>query len=167
MSPKGQSILIGGVVVGLLSTSYLGYINFLCCAGVIIGAMAAVWHYTSENELTIPPGEGAVMGLRAAALGVVLATIINFILIKMGIRHDLAISGFILERFGDSMPPESLEAMEDQMTQPITIGSYLVNGLIGIVVSVIFGAIGGAIGAAIFKKGSDTLDTPDTASGVV
>jgi hypothetical protein len=126
--------------------------------------MAAVWHYTSENELTIPPGEGAVMGLSAAALGVVLATILNFILIKVGIRHDLMISEFILQQFGGSMPPEQVEAMEEQMTQPITIGSYLVNGLIGIVVSVIFGAIGGAIGAAIFKKGTDT---PDAAPGVV
>ena len=164
MSPKGQSIFIGGIVVAVLSTSYLGLINLLCCAGVIIGAMAAVWHYTSENELTIPAGEGAVMGLSAAALGVVLATIINFILIKMGIRHDLMISEFILGQFGGSMPPEQVEAMEEQMTQPVTIGAYLVNGLIGIVVSVIFGAIGGAIGAAVFKKGTDT---PDIASGVV
>lgn len=164
MSPKGQSIFIGGIVVALLSTSYLGLINLLCCAGVIIGAMAAVWHYTSENELTIPAGEGAVMGLSAAALGVVIATIINFILIKMGIRHDLAMSEFIMEQFGGSMPPEQVEAMEEQMSQPVTIGAYLVNGLVGIVVSVIFGAIGGAIGAAIFKKGPVT---PDAETGVV
>ncbi|HMB91349.1 MAG TPA: hypothetical protein VKP65_10915 [Rhodothermales bacterium] len=158
MSPKGQSIFIGGIVVALLSTSYLGLINLFCCAGVIIGSMAAVWHYTSENELTVPAGEGAVMGLSAAALGVVIATIINFILIKMGIRHDLAMSGFIMEQFGGSMPPEQVEAMEEQMNQPVTVGAYLVNGLVGIVVSVIFGAIGGAIGAAIFKKGPDSAD---------
>lgn len=98
------------------------------------------------------------MGLSAAALGVVIATIINFILIKMGIRHDLAMSEFIMERFGGSMPPEQVEAMEEQMSQPVTIGAYLVNGLVGIVVSVIFGAIGGAIGAAIFKKGPEPTD---------
>jgi hypothetical protein len=126
--------------------------------------MTAVWHYTNENELTVPTGEGAVIGLSAAAVGVVLATILNFILIKVGIRHDLAISEFVIQQFGDSMPPESLEEMKRQMNQPITIGAYLINGLVGIVISVIFGAIGGAIGAAVFKKGSDT---PDAASDIV
>jgi hypothetical protein len=104
------------------------------------------------------------MGLSAAALGVVLATIINFILIKMGIRHDLVIGEFMLGIFAGAMPPEQLEETREQMNQPVTIGSYLLNGLIGIVVSVIFGAIGGAIGAAVFKKGTDT---PDVETGVV
>ena len=158
MSAKQQSILLGGLVVAVLSTSYLGFINCLCCAGVIIGAMAAVWHYTNTNELTIPTGEGALMGLSAAVVGFFIAFIINFILISLGIRHDLAITQAILNNFGDSMPPEQVEAMEDQMDAAITFGAYAINGIIGLVVSTIFGAIGGAIGAAVFKKGSDTPD---------
>ena len=156
--------MIGGIVVGVLSTSYLGYINLLCCAGVIVGSMAAVWHYTSENELTVPPGEGAVIGLSAALVGIVLSTILTFALMKMGIRHDQAVTEFIIDRFGASMPPEQLDTMKEQMNQPITIGSYLINGLFGIVISVVFGAIGGAIGASVFKKGRDP---EDVATGVV
>ena len=165
MSAKQQSILLGGLVVAVLSTSYLGFINCLCCAGIIIGAMASVWHYTSTNELTIPTGEGAVMGLSAALVGFFIAFIINYILITIGIRHDLAITQAILNNFGDQMPPEQVEAMEDQMDAAITIGSYAINGLIGIVFSLIFGAIGGAIGAAVFKKGKE--ETPGEASDVI
>ena len=155
MSDKTQSILIGGAVVAVLSTSYIGFINCLCCAGVIIGAMTAVWHYTNTNSLTIPAGQGAVIGLLAALAGVTLATLVNYILMSLGIRSDQVITEFILNRFGDQMPVEQVEAMEDQLNASLNFGTYLVNALIGFVVSTIFGAIGGAIGASVFKKGEE------------
>jgi hypothetical protein len=155
MPSKQQSILLGGLVVGLLSTSYLGLINMLCCAGVIIGAVVAVWHYTDTNQLTITAGQGAVMGLLAAIVGWLISLVLNFVLIKAGIRSDLVISQFILDRFGDNMPPESYDQMVDQMNANITIGSYLLNAVWGVLFSVVFGAVGGAIGAVIFKKGVD------------
>jgi hypothetical protein len=155
MPSKQQSILLGGLVVGLLSTSYLGLINMLCCAGVIIGAVVAVWHYTDLNQLTITAGQGAVLGLSAAIVGWLISLVLNFVLIKAGIRSDLVISQFILDRFGDSMPPESYDQMVDQMNADITLGGYLLNAIWGVLFSVVFGAVGGAIGAVIFKKGGD------------
>jgi len=155
MSDKTQSILIGGAVVAVLSTSYIGFINCLCCAGVIIGAMTAVWHYTNTNSLTIPAGQGAVIGLLAAIVGAVLAMLVNYILINLGIRSDQAIVEFILNRFGDQMPLEQVEAMEEQLDASLSFGIFFINSLIGLVVSTIFGAIGGAIGASVFKKGED------------
>ena len=158
MPPKGPSIFLGAAVVAVLSTSYLGLINCLCCAGVIIGAMASVWHYTTTHELTIPAGQGAVLGLSAAALGALIATLLNFVLIKIGLRSDLAISEFIISSFGDQMPPEQVDAMREQMEAEVTFATYFFNALIGVVVSVIFGAIGGAIGASVFKKGGAEPD---------
>lgn len=155
MPSKQQSIILGGLVAGLLSTSYLGLINMLCCAGVIIGALVAVWHYTDTNELTIKAGQGAVIGLLAALVGWVIALILNFVLIKAGIRSDLIFSQFILDRLGDSMPPDAYDSMIDQMESPITLAGYLGNSLMGIPFSLVFGAVGGAIGAVIFKKGGD------------
>jgi putative flippase GtrA len=159
MPNKQQSIVLGGLVAGLLSTSYLGFINFLCCLGVIVGAVIAVWHYTDNNELTIKPGQGAMMGVLAALVGWAVAFVLNFVLIKIGIRHDLAITQFMIDKFGESMPPESYDQLIEQMETEITIGKYVLNGLIGIPISAIFGAIGGAIGAAIFKKGPDEDST--------
>lgn len=161
MPSKQQSIILGGLVAGLLSTSYLGFINVLCCAGVLAGAMVAVWHYTSTNELTLSGGQGATLGLQAALLGWVVAFVLNFVLMSAGLRHDLAIAEFFLNNMGDSMPPESVEEMERQIDTPFTLGWYLkttlmsVNGAIGIGLSALFGAIGGAIGASAFKNGPE------------
>ena len=161
MSAKQQSILLGGAVVAVLSTSYLGFINCLCCAGVIIGAMAAVWHYTSTNSLTISSGEGAVMGLGAAVVGGILAFFINLLLTNFGLGAEAAIQEFILNAVGDSMDPDQLQQMEDQFEASSSFGARLMNGVIGLVVTAICGAIGGAIGAAVFKKEEET---PDDAS---
>ena len=155
MPSKQQSIILGGLVVTILSTSYLSYVNFLCCLGVLAGAIVAVWHYTETNELTISSGDGAVMGILAALFGLVLASILNYALIKMGIRHDLAISQFILNSMGDNMPPEQYDAMVEQMEMEYSIGVMLKNLAFGAIAYVIFGAIGGLLGAKMFKKGGD------------
>lgn len=155
MPSKQQSIILGGCVVTLLSTSYLSYINFLCCLGVLLGSIVAVWHYTDLNEITIKSGDGAVMGLLAALFGLVAASVLNFALIKMGIRHDLAILQWIINTMGDSMPPEQYDSIIEQMNADITIGAMVKNLALGSIVSAIFGAIGGVLGAKMFKKGGD------------
>jgi len=167
MPDQKQSILLGALVTALLSTSYLGFINCLCCAGVIIGAMVTVWHYTGTYQLTIPAGKGAVMGLLAATIGAVIATFLNYFLMEMGLGSNEAILNFFIENFGENMPPEQLEQMREQMEQGQTLGAYLLNGVIGIVVSAIFGAIGGAIGASIFQKGDDSAAGEMPATGAV
>ena len=160
MPDQKQSILLGALVTALLSTSYLGFINCLCCAGVIIGALVTVWHYTSTNQLTIPAGKGAVMGLIAAIIGSIIALFLNYVLMQMGLGTSEIVMSFIIENFGENMPPEQLEELREQMRTGQTIGAYLINGVIGVVVSAIFGAIGGAIGAAIFQKGEEGSATP-------
>lgn len=155
MPDNKQSIILGGLVTGLLSTSYLGYINFICCLGILAGALVAVWHYTDTHELTIPTGKGATMGIMAALFGLLISTVLNYVLVKAGINHETAFTEFILNMFGDSMPPEQVEAMEAQMEQEKTALQYLLGIGGGVIVSSIFGAIGGSIGAKMFKKGGD------------
>ena len=155
MPDTKQSILLGALVTGILSTSYLSLINIICCLGVIAGALVAVWHYTDTNELTISTGKGAGMGAMAAIGGGVISLVTNLVLIQMGIRHDLAMVEFMINSFGDGMPPEQLEAMEAQLEAPFQFGAYMLNALLGFAISAVFGAGGGAIGAKVFKKGGD------------
>lgn len=153
MPDKKQSILLGSAVGTVLSTSYLGIINCLCCAGIIAGAMVAVWHYTTNNTLTISAGTGASMGAIVGIVAVVASTILNLILIKAGVRSDLAVNNFFLDQFGDSMPPEAYDQIVEQMNTPVTLVSYIKSAWIAFLIGPIFGALGGVIGAAMFKKG--------------
>ncbi len=154
MPDQKQSILLGGLVTALLSTSYLGFINCLCCAGVIIGSLVTVWHYTNTHELTITSGNGALLGLFTALIGGVIAIILNYVLMQVGLGANEAIMNMVLNNFADQMPPEQVEAMEAQMEAANTFGAYIMNALFGLVITAIFGVIGGVIGAAVFKKGN-------------
>ncbi len=156
MPSKTQSILLGGLVVALLSTSYLGMINLLCCAGVILGAMVSVWHYTNENELTLTSGQGAGIGVLAGIAGAIIAVGLNYLLEMLGLPSSEQISQDIQSMFiPDNMDPEQLEQMQQQQEQFNTPAMRGISMAIGVLVSAIFGAIGGAIGAAVFKKGGD------------
>jgi hypothetical protein len=155
MPDAKQSIILGGIVTGILSTSYLGLINIVCCLGVIVGAMVTVWHYTDTNELTIPTGKGATLGIGGALIGLVISTILNLILVKAGINHETAIQEFVINRFADSMPPEQLEAMEAELMTQKSLVEHVTGFATGAAVFTAFGAIGGSIAAKLFKKGGE------------
>jgi uncharacterized membrane protein YeaQ/YmgE (transglycosylase-associated protein family) len=156
MPSKVQSIFLGGLIVGLLSTSYLGLINFACCAGVIIGAMVAVWHYTNENSLTIPPGQGALMGLLAAVVGAFVALALDQVVRLVGIPGSQELTLIMQERLmGAELGPEQREVQEEMMRQFQTPLYMIISFAFTLAVTAVFGAIGGAIGASIFKKGGD------------
>jgi hypothetical protein len=134
----------------------------LCCMGVLIGAVVAVWHYTDTNELTIPTGKGATMGIMAALSGLLIATVLNIILVKIGINHETAINEFVINRFGDILPPEQIEAMEAEMLKEKTLLDYVKSVGFGALAFTAFGAIGGAIASKMFKKGGDEPTANDS-----
>ncbi len=153
MPSKANAILFGALTAALLSTSYLGWVNMLCCAGVIAGGMVAVWKYTDEHKLTLTMGQGASLGFTAAILGALIALVVTTVLRLIGIRDDLAMSQFWMDRFADKMTPEQLDQMQVQMDQSPLATSLSWKALLGLAVSGAFGALGGLIGAQVFKKG--------------
>lgn len=151
---KLTSILIGGLAVGVLLTSYLAFSIVLCCLPAIAGGMVAVWHYTSENELTIQGGEGAVMGIGALAVGFLLSFALNFVLELVGFPSLESIITGMMYNFFEG---EALEAFEAQLAEQeeAGIGPIIIQAIINFVIMSIFAAIGGAIGAAAFKRGPE------------
>lgn len=164
MPSRTQSILIGGLVAGVLSTSVLGLINILCCAGVIIGAIVGVWHYTEENQLTIPSGQGALIGALCGIIGAIVAGILNQVLIAIGLDFATAMQESVMRSLG--MSADQLEQMQQmQEAQEGGIMLVILGSLANMLLFSIFGAVGGAIGASMFQKGDDASapepDTPD------
>lgn len=149
MTPRQQSILIGAVVTGILSTSYLFFINVLCCLGVIIGGVVATQQYTSRTGGAVESGDGAVLGALAGVGGAILQPVLNWALRPFGLGFRDVVLEMVKNPQGQSMlPPETLQQMQ---TSP-GLGAILFNLVVGMVVYAIFGAIGGAIGAALFGE---------------
>jgi hypothetical protein len=162
MSSRQQSILIGAVVTGLLATSYLSFINSLCCLGVIIGSIVAVQQYRSRSGESVEAGDGAVIGALAGVGGAVLGTLFNTMLRPLSL-DSTSISQGMMQQWMRGM--QGQQGMSPEMMQQFQGGTGGLSIVIGLVFSIvlyaIFGALGGAIGAAIFGGDGDEAEMPE------
>lgn len=153
MTIRQQSILIGALVTGILSTSYLNFINTICCLGVIIGGLVATQQYVSRTGAAVSAGDGAVLGALAGAGGAIIGSLLDRALRPFGLDYQSLIQdmteGMMQEMSGQQgLSPEMMQ----QMQEGGGFAMFLVSLIIGIIVFAIFGAIGGALGAALFGE---------------
>ncbi|MFB6247957.1 MAG: hypothetical protein ABEL97_05240, partial [Salinibacter sp.] len=95
MTPRQQSILTGAVVTGVLSTSYLSFVNAICCLGVIVGGVVATQQFTSRTGRAIEAGDGAVIGALAGAGGAVLGSIFDAMLRPLNLDSNSISQGIM------------------------------------------------------------------------
>jgi len=155
MTPRQQSILVGAVVTGVLSTSYLGFINTFCCLGVIIGGLVAVQQYTSRTGSSIESGDGAIIGALSGVGGAIIGAVLDRALRPFGLDS---------QTISQELMQNMMQGVEGQQSMPPMLEQFQGGGggggammlLFGIVFNAllygIFGSIGGAIGAALFGE---------------
>ncbi|MEF8815671.1 MAG: hypothetical protein V5A20_02000 [Salinibacter sp.] len=153
MTPRQQSILVGAVVTGILSTSYLGLINTICCLGVIVGGLVTTQQYAAYSPGAIASGDGAVLGASAGAAGAVLSALFDVMLRPLGLDSQ-AVQQNIQEQFMRSMGEQGMSPEMMQQMQGDAPGLLSATGiallLLNVVVFAVFGAIGGALGTTLF-----------------
>ncbi len=153
MPSKTQSILIGGVITGVLGAlvSFIPFVgSCVACLLYLASGLIAVWHYTNTYHLTIPGSEGVKMGALAGITGFLTSALIGlaywFAIGMPGIRE-------FVERQMEAQGQAGIEGMEEIMgimDHPLVIVGFIAVSLL---IWVILGLAGGAIGAGVFKKG--------------
>jgi hypothetical protein len=152
MNNKVKSAVIAGAVAGILSAiPFVNFVNVCCCAWAILGGVLAVYLYTKDAQTPVTPGDGATLG---AIAGAITAAIYLVVGVPIGYVIGKSMSSFVMDLVSRNDPAQA-EALRQQMEASQTIGSAIMNGLIGAVVLFIFSTLGGLLGAAIFgKKGA-------------
>lgn len=169
MPSKFQSVLIGGLVAAVAGASLtLGsqifgisdrvnpqpvlslVINLLGCMMMLMSGLVAVWHYTSENKLTVKAETGAKMGAVAGFIYAIGALVLGGLMIALDILPS---------------PDETIELMRDTGVFDVEGGErtesiarmMAIWGAIGVLIigGPIMAMVGGSIGANLFKKGPD------------
>lgn len=156
MTPRQYSILVGAIVTAVLSTSYLGFINAICCLGVIIGGVVAAQQYVTRSGAhdtgpILDAGDGAVLGALSGVGGAVLAAFLDLLLRPVGLDSQSIGEGMMQDMMQGTQGIQGQEGMM-QGVQGGGAMMFIVWLVLTIVVYAIFGAIGGAIGAAIFGQ---------------
>ncbi len=156
MTTKLQSILLGGVIVGL-AVPFMNLVPVLgaclCCLAFIGAGMLSSYHYTDSNQITIKGGEGAGLGAGSGAVAGVVASVVSFLLMGFGIVPDAAEMLRELEDAGvfEGMDRDTEDMFINMMESMYVPISFVMNVLGG----VILGLIGGIMGASLFKKGEE------------
>src|SRR5215212_1545400 len=112
MNDKLKPAIIGGVIVGLLSTiPFINWVNFCCCAWAIVGGVIAANMYVKSSPVPVKPADGAMIGAMAGALG-------GAIYLIIGVPLNYAVGGIvgsILSGFVASLNPDQADAIRMQM----------------------------------------------------
>ena len=163
MTGKFQSILLGGLIVGLLGSLFglaqfgvqsqvLGWLA--CCVVPTTGAFVSTWHYASTNAITIPQGQGATIGLAACLLGYAISAVLSVLISLTGLIPNPFDAEAVMQLTRERMMQSGSSAEQiDKATEFVGHYFYLFN-IIAVIAYGLLGAVAGAIGANLFKRGS-------------
>lgn len=160
--------LYGGIIIGIISSvPFLNFINCLCCAGVILGGILAVYFYKQNFTPDTPPftsGECLQVGLYAGIMGAIIGTILSSI---FHLLFGNVIGEFILEYLRTTelgIPEEVIESVEKTLSQQLTFLSIITDLILSIILYSLFGILGGIIGYNLFKPKQFTDYVPPISS---
>jgi hypothetical protein len=164
--------LYGGLIMAVISAvPGLNLINCLCCAGVILGGFLAVFFYQKDLTPQMPPltnGDGLKLGALAGVFGAVAGTVLGLLVVAAfgNVAGDMILD--VMRGFEDSLPPGTMEQMEQQMEESATPGimSTVMQFLGAIVIYPLFGLVGGLIGYSVYKPKPGMQMPPPPTMGV-
>jgi hypothetical protein len=163
MDNKVKPALIGGVVLGLLSSiPFVNFANACCCLWAIVGGIIASYLYVKNSPTPASAGDGAILGAIAGLVGALVSLIVG---IPISIATSSMMQGIMLGWI-ESMDPRQAEMFRTQLEASSTVAGAVVNGLIQAVLLFVFAIIGGLIGIPLFeKRKGGPMPPPPPASG--
>ena len=144
-----QPALIGGVVGGLLSSlPLIAAGNACCCLWIVSGGVVAAYLLQQNQQQPITPGDGALVGLLAGAIGAGVYLVVSIPLNILVAPMERRVFQNLFDTMGN-MPPE----FRDFANSTAMSGLSAVFGFVFmLVLGAIFSTLGGLLGAVVFKK---------------
>ena len=149
MNNKLKPALIGGVVVGVLSSiPFVNFVNICCCLWAILGGILASYLYVKSSPTPVGAGEGAILGVLAGIVGAAIFVVIG---IPISILMGSVMTGFVGSMM-ENVNPGQAEAIRRQLEASQSTGGAILNGIFTAILLVIFATLGGLLGIPIFEK---------------
>ncbi len=147
--------LYGGIIIAIISAiPGLNLINCLCCAGVMLGGLMAVYFYKNNlraDQAPLESSDGVQLGLLSGVFGAVISTILSVIIqLLLGNVAAEMLYGMI-DKLGN-VPPEIIGKFQEKMDEGITVGSIFLSFFVTLIIYPVFGLFGGLIGYSTFKR---------------
>ena len=152
---KIQPAVIGGVILGLLSSiPFVNLGNLCCCLWVVGGGALASYLYIKKSETPVSVGEGAIVGLIAGLVGA-------FVGLVIGLPLSLLTGNVMMDAVGkmfESLDPNAARQFQAQIEQykNMSVGERLVQSIPGVLlnfaVTAAMATVGGLLGVVLLEK---------------
>jgi hypothetical protein len=146
---RHQPALLGGLLIGVLSSLPIVNIANCCCLWVIAGGLLTVYLQQQAQAEPIETGDAVVGGLIAGLVGGLIAVVVGYL------RFVVVGSVF---NFADSVR----QALDQNPQMPAEVRDMIVNFVSGkgiallavfqLPVYAVFGMLGALLGTALFRK---------------
>ena len=157
MNNKVKPALIGGILLGLLSSiPVVAFANLCCCLWAILGGLLASYLYIKKSPTPVTAADGAVLGVMAGLIG-------GLISIVLGIPINLLVGRPMARLLVDwiaSIDPSQAELLRERVMASQTVTRTVINVIISAIFLFIFAVIGGLIAVPIFEKRKTTAAPP-------
>lgn len=152
-----QPALLGGLLIGVLSSvPVVSAGNLCCCLWVITGGLLTAYLQQQNTPEPLEAGEAALGGLIAGLIGAIISVVIGQIIFSM---FASAFQSQIAEQVRQSLesnpdlPADARDRIEGIVSMLTTgRGIALIQLAVVLPVYAIFGLLGGLLGMAFFKK---------------
>ena len=146
-----QSVLLGGLFLGVLSALPIISAGNCCCLWTLGGGVITAYLAQQEQREPLQLLDGARLGLLAGLTGAVVwlfaAAIVDLLMAPLQQR----MMDFVL-RSAPDMPPEARSMMESFGRQASFVGRLIVGFFFQLFIQTPFAALGGLLGVATFGK---------------
>ena len=153
-----QPALLGGLVIGVLSSlPIIAAGNLCCCLWVVSGGLVAAYVLQQQQPTPITQADGALAGLLAGIFGAFVYLVLSIPITFLVAPMERQIVQRVLENSGN-MPPEFREMLERYSGGDVrvTLAAHAVRLTVSLIVMLFLGAIfstlGGLLGAVFFRK---------------
>ena len=151
MSGKVMSVILGGLLIGLISAIPIVGWGFVIWA--FIGGLLATFWFVRKSPIQVTQGEGLVLGLLAGILGAIV-NIIGVIVIQI-------IVGIIFAIISAAGNGDIAAAIMGAIFSVLFSGTFtfIINAVLSIPI-VLFALLGGWLGVLFFEKRATTQAPP-------
>jgi hypothetical protein len=157
MNSKTRAAIIGGMLIGLLSSiPYVRLGNVVCCLWVVLGGALASYLYIKKSTTPVNIGEGALLGLIAGGIGWAVGIIIGVPLTILTGYPELHFMVNLLERVDPNKAELYRQSAEYMMSRPFSeqfFRSVLsLQTLLSLLITAAFALVGGLVAVPLFEK---------------
>jgi|ERR1041385_1741257 hypothetical protein len=156
--------LYGGVIMAVISTvPFLNFINCLCCAGILLGGLLAVFFYKNNFTPDTQPftsGDCMAVGALAGVVGAAIGTVLSMLFLKLFGNIMSEIIADLIRNLNVDLPEEVMKSLDESMAMATSPFMMIIHFFSNLVLYSLFGMLGGLIGYNVYKPKQQAMPPP-------